>query len=349
MKNGIKKILKEVSPGTELRKGLENILKAGTGGLIVIGDSEEIRKLTIDGFEINCDYSPAKLYELAKMDGAIILSYDTKKILFANSQLTPDPMVSSQETGIRHRTAERVAKQTGELVISVSQRRKNITLYKGDLRYSILDTSKILIKANQAIQTLERYKTVLTNAIQNLSALELDDLSTRFDVAKAIQRTELFMRVVQEIEMYMLELGEESRLINMQLTELTHNVKAEGFNTFKDYYRGDEEYSEAYKKIRAFSEEDIWELKKISSFIFGNAEALDEYEVPRGYRILSKIPRLPNGIIELMVKQFGDLNAVLDAQIDDLEMVDGIGEIRAKRITESLKKLHDRAIFENGL
>ena len=151
-------ILKLIAPGTPIREGLENILKAKTGGLIVIGDSKEVLDLVDGGFSIDVDYTPAKLYELAKMDGAIVLSGDLRKILLANTQLIPSSEIPTNETGTRHRTAERTAKQTGKLVISVSQRRNIITIYKGNLRYVLEDTSKVITKANQALQTVEKYK-----------------------------------------------------------------------------------------------------------------------------------------------------------------------------------------------
>ena len=158
--NEMIEILKLIAPGTPIREGLENILKAKTGGLIVIGDSKEVLDLVDGGFSIDVDYTPAKLYELAKMDGAIVLSGDLKKILRANTQLIPSSDIVTNETGTRHRTAERTAKQTGELVVSVSQRRNIITIYKGNLRYVLEDTSKVITKANQALQTVEKYKKV---------------------------------------------------------------------------------------------------------------------------------------------------------------------------------------------
>ena len=199
--------LKMISPGSPLRQGLDNILKAKTGGLIVIATGEEIMEVVDGGFCINAEYSPAYIYELAKMDGAIVLSSDTKKILFANAQLIPDYSISTSETGTRHRTAERVAKQTGAIVIAISQRRNIITVYRGDKKYALEDISKILTKANQALQTLEKYKSVLDEAIINLNALEFNDLVTIYDVAIVIQKIEMVMRITNIIEKYVIELG----------------------------------------------------------------------------------------------------------------------------------------------
>ena len=164
-------VLKIIAPGTSFREGLENVVKARTGGLIVVGDSKEVLSVVDGGFEVNQDYSPALLYELAKMDGAIVVSKDLKRILYANAQLTPERNIPTTETGTRHRTAERVAKQTGELVISISQRRNVITLFKGSQRYVLPDTGVVLTRANQSLQTLEKYKSSLDGVMNNLNAL----------------------------------------------------------------------------------------------------------------------------------------------------------------------------------
>ena len=185
--NEMLEILKLIAPGTQIREGLENILKAKTGALIVIGDKKEVLDIVDGGFSIDVEYTPAKLYELAKMDGAIVLSGDLKKILRANTQLIPSSEIPTSETGTRHRTAERTAKQTGELVISVSQRRNIITLFKGDFRYVLEDTSKVITKANQALQTVEKYKKVFDNKLNILNEYEFNDIVTLENVIIALQ------------------------------------------------------------------------------------------------------------------------------------------------------------------
>ncbi|EOD00638.1 DNA integrity scanning diadenylate cyclase DisA [Caldisalinibacter kiritimatiensis] len=345
--------IKIVAPGTPLREGLENIVRAKTGALIVVGDSEEVMNIVDGGFHINSEFSPAYLYELAKMDGAIILNHDSKRILYANTQLVPDPIVTSAETGIRHRTAERVAKQTGELVISISQRRNIITLYKGYSKYVIKDVSEILSKANQAIQTLEKYKSVLDQAMTNLSALEFEDLVTVYDVVTVLQRTEMVMRIVKEIEKYILELGNEGRLISMQLDELTGNVEEDGKNVVRDYYvqKEDTNYDDVVKKLRKLSQEDLLDLTNIARVLGyeGGLNALDEGVSPKGYRILSKIPRLPLNVLENVIDMFGSLQEILKASISDLDAVEGIGEIRARSIKEGLRRFQEQSLLDRHI
>lgn len=348
--------LKLVAPGTLLREGLDNIVRARTGALIVASDNEEVMDIVDGGFNINSDFIPSNLYELAKMDGAIVLSEDFKKILVANAQLVPDASITSRETGTRHRTAERVARQTGKLVICISQRRNVITLYKGNQKYVLKDVNEILNKANQAIQTLEKYKVVLNQAVEKLSALEFENSVTVFEVAKVIQRTDMMMRVVYEIEKYILELGDEGRLVQMQLEELKGDAEDDGINVIRDYYvssnkKDKEGYVEAKKKLSRLSSDELLDLENISKLLgYGDGiSALDLETSPRGYRILSKIPRLPYSVQENTIEMFGTLQEILKASIEELDTVEGIGEVRAKMIKEGLRRLREYTSLERHI
>ena len=339
----IKKILKLLCPGTALRDGLENILRAKTGGLIVLGDSEDVMSIADGGFMINADYSPAYIYELAKMDGAIIISSDLKKIVCANTQLVPDSSLTTFETGTRHRTAHRAAKQTGKIIIAISQRRNMITVYKGDIKYVLRDSSKILAKANQAVQTLEKYVSVLERVIENLNLLEFQKLSTLFDVITAIQRTEMVMRIVEEINIYILELGNEGRLISMQLNELVRHIERDGILLIKDYLKDGLDYEEIYKSIQKLTQNELLDLDIIAKEMGYQGESLvDTFVTPRGYRLLSKVPRIPANVIENVIKQFKDFNSIVNASIEELDKVEGIGEARATAIKNGIRKLNEQ-------
>jgi diadenylate cyclase len=277
-------ILKIMAPGTSLREGLENILRAKTGGLIVLGDGKEILDIVDGGFGINSEYSPAYIYELAKMDGAIVVSSDLKRILYANTQLMPSPTIPTFETGTRHRTAQRIAKQTGSVVIAISQRRTIITVYKEEIKYVLRDSSIILAKANQAVQTLEKYVSVLERVVSNLNLLEFQDLATLFDVISAIQRTEMVMRIVSEIERYICELGNEGRLISMQLNELIRSVEEDGILLIRDYCQSGMNYMEMYRQIENMSPEELLDLDFISKIIgYVGVPLVDTLISPRGY------------------------------------------------------------------
>lgn len=346
----IKKILKLMSPGTPLRDGLENILRAKTGGLIVIGDGEAVMELVDGGFHINSEYTPAYVYELAKMDGAIVISGDLKRIVCANTQLVPSSSLTTYETGTRHRTANRVAKQTGNIVIAISQRRNIITIYKGELKYVLQESSVILARANQAIQTLEKYVIVLNRAINNLNLLEFQDLTTLFDVVTAIQRTEMVMRIVEEIKRYIVELGNEGRLISMQLHELIKNIERDGILLIRDYCKEDLEPEEIYKDIQVFSSEELLDLDLIAKLLGYNGISLvDTLISPKGYRVLFKVPRIPSVVIENLVKHFNELKYVVEANTDDLDQVDGIGEARARAIRNGLRRIKEQVYLKNEI
>ncbi|TDF91426.1 DNA integrity scanning diadenylate cyclase DisA [Paenibacillus piri] len=346
-------LLQMVAPGTPFREGLENVLRAKTGALIVVGYSPEVMEIVDGGFSINCDFSPNYLYELAKMDGAIILSEDLKRILYANTQLIPNSSISSTETGIRHRTAERVAKQTSKLVVSISQRRNVITLYQGNLRYSLKDIGVILTKANQAIQTLERYKTVLDQALTNLGASEFEELVALHDVTNVIQRVEMVLRVKAEIKRYINELGTEGRLINMQLEELVGNTELEAQLLLKDYIKelNDDRIKDMTNSLKRLAAEEVLDHYHIARLLgYQHTSNLAEETVsPRGYRVLSKIPRLPAVIIHNLVETFGRLPHLLMATIEELDEVDGIGEVRARAIKEGLKRIQDQVLIDRHI
>ncbi|WP_100374418.1 DNA integrity scanning diadenylate cyclase DisA [Bacillus sp. FJAT-45037] len=348
----IQNVLKLVAPGTPLRAGIDNVLRAKTGGLIVIGYNNEMMNVVDGGFFINCDFSPAYLYELAKMDGAIILSEDSKRILYANTQLVPNNGIDSIETGIRHRTAERVAKQTGNLVISISQRRNVITLYQGEHRYSLKDIGVILTKANQAIQTLEKYKVVLDQGITNLGALEFEQLVTFHEVTQVIHRVQMVLRIKREILNYVNELGDEGRLITMQLNELVSNIEKEAIYLLKDYVK--EKKQDVFDTLRELTKSETEELLDEHEIVkvlgYGKNVNVQEQPVsPRGYRILNRIPRLPPLIIGNLIDKYGDLSSVMFASIEELDEVEGIGEARAKMIKDGLQRIQEQLFVDRHI
>lgn len=348
----ILEILKMIAPGTVLREGLDNILNAKTGALIVISDSESVMEICDGGFKLNQSFTPASIYELSKMDGAIIVSKDLSKILMANVQLVPDHTIKTIETGTRHRTAERVAKQTNEIVVCISQRRGIITIFKGDFRYVINETSAVLLRANQTLEALEKYKVVFDHMLNILSEHEFDDIVSLDIVANCIYRSELIMRMEAEVNRNIIELGSEGRLVNMQLEELMANVESEEIKIIQDYMkikkRSSKNADSILADIRKMDKKDLVVLEKIIKLLGYEItnNILDEYVSPRGYRILSKVPKMPSSIIEKVVQSFGSLQGVCSASIDELDEVEGIGEIRARIINQSLRRLQEQYILK---
>ena len=347
----ITEVLKLIAPGTPIRYGLENILKAKTGALIVIGDSKQVLDIVDGGFSLNIDYTPSRLYELAKMDGAIILSADLKKILYANAQLIPSSSIQTTETGTRHRTAERTAKQTGEIVISISQRRNIITVFKGNDRYVLEDTSKVISKANQALQTAEKYKKVFDEKLNLLNEYEFNDIVTLENVIVAIQRAEMVMKVIDEVQKAMDELGEEGRLLEMQLEELIGGLEKEELLIIKDYIApGKKRTSEkVLAEIKNLHHDELMDSATIAKILgyqdFDNYDEVGVYT--RGYRVLNKIPRMPSNIVDNLVKSFKSFQHILVADIPQLDEVEGIGEVRARTIKQSLRRMQEQFVFDN--
>ena len=348
MNTDLYETLKMVAPGTQIRDGLDNIINAKTGALIVIGNTKELLDIVHGGFYINCEYSPSYIYELAKMDGAIIISSDCKKILYANAQLLPCQRIVSKETGTRHKTAERVAKQTNTLVIAISKRRQIITLYKSNYKYILKDINEILSKANQAVQTLEKYKETLDYAMNNLTILEFKNSVTLYDITKTIQKIEMVWRIGNEINMYISELGTEGRLLNMQVVELMDGVKKDRISLIKDYMNEEcKDYTSICEEISMLDSGELLKLNRIAK-ILGYDKGLNTLDIiveSKGYRILGKIPRIPYNVLENVIKTFGSLQNIIEASPSKLELVEGIGQARTISIIEGLKRYQEQFNF----
>ena len=341
--------LRLVAPGTSLYEGLENILRARTGALIVVGDAEEVMKIVNGGFRLNTELDPASLYELSKMDGALIISGDARRIMVANAHLTPDPLIPTSETGTRHRTAERAAVQTGELVIAISQRRNVITLYKGEQRYILREIGTMLAKANQALQTLERYKTVLQKALINLTALEFEEQVTLADVCTVIQRAEMVTRIAAEIELYICELGTEGRLVSMQLEEVFTDIEDEDLLVLRDYAVSseDQQVETIQEELAQAATEDLLDIGFVVRTLGHGVGTSHETTITtRGFRILHKIPRLPAPVIDNLIRVFVSLPRVLAASTEALDEVEGIGEVRARGIKDGLRRLKEQVVLD---
>ncbi len=349
----LRSTLAAVAPGTALRDGLERILRGNTGALIVLGHDKVVASLSTGGFELDVDFSAQRLRELSKMDGAVVLTGDLTKIVRASVQLVPDPTILTEETGTRHRTAERVAKQTGFPVVSVSQSMRIIALYVQGIRYVLDDSASILSRANQALATLERYKLRLDEVAGTLSALEIEDLVTVRDAMAVSQRLEMVRRIATEIEGYGVELGTDGRLLSLQLEELMAGVEGERELVVRDYLvtgsgRKARKLEDALAELDALSATDLLDLSAVAKAVGfpATADALETAVSPRGYRLLAKVPRLPGMVVDRLVEHFGGLQKLLAAGIDDLQVVDGVGETRARSVREGLSRLAESSILE---
>jgi diadenylate cyclase len=349
--DALRVVLGAVAPGTELRDGLERILRGNTGALIVLGSDRVVDALCTGGFPIDIEFAATRLRELAKMDGAVVLSSDGTQILRAGTQLMPDPSIPTEESGTRHRTAQRVAQQTGYPVISVSQSMKIISLYVGARRYVLENSASLLSRANQAVATLERYKSRLDEVSNTLSALEIEDLVTIRDATSVSQRLEMVRRISDEIGSYVLELGTDGRLLALQMEELVAGVDSDRELVVRDYLptnKRNRTAEQSLDELGQLSATDLLDPLNVARALGFPAtlESMDGTVSPRGYRLLSRVPRLPNLVLTRIVEHFGGLQKVLAATVDELQNVEGVGDARARTIREALSRLADASIIE---
>ena len=342
--------LAAVAPGRPLREGIDRILQASMGALIIVGDGPDVLAICSGGFLLDAEFTPQRLSELAKMDGAIILAPDASRIARANVHLVPNPNVPTTETGTRHRTAERVARSIDVPVISVSEDMSVIAVYRNDLKHPLEPIPRLVTRANQALQTLERYKTRLDNVSSALSALEVEDLVTLRDVVTVLQRAEMVRRIAEEIDGYIVELGTDGRLVLLQLEELLGGVEDDRRLVIKDYFQDEPGWrlDQALQTLSDLTTEDLLDLKVVAEVLNlpADADELDSTMTPRGHRLLSKIPRLPDTVVEQLAERFGSLQKVLRATVDDLEEVAGVGPARARAIREGMSRLAETSILD---
>jgi diadenylate cyclase len=343
----------KVAPGTALRQAVDDVIRSREGALIVVGDPQELSFLYSGGIRLDTPFRPQLLYELAKMDGAIIVDQAVKRLAWANVQLMPDPTIPSEETGTRHRTAERVAKQTGALVVTVSQRREVVSIFVGPLRYQLDPVADVLAKTNQALGTLDTYRQRLEQVLLRLTALEFQNAVTLDDVLVVLQRAAMTTRMSGRIQRDCVELGVEGRLIGMQLEELVGKVPADRDAIVRDYHAtgGEAEVAAALDGLDAMRYRDLREFERLAELLgYDRGVApLDRSVAPRGFRVLSHIPRLPDSVIRRVVADLGNLDSVVRASLRDLEAVDGVGAVRAREIREGLRRLQEHNLVDRYL
>jgi diadenylate cyclase len=348
--------LAALAPGTSLRDGLERILRGSTGALIVLGYDQQVADLCSGGFELNVEFSPTRLRELAKMDGAIVLDAEAAAIVRAAVQLVPDPGIPTSEAGTRHRTAERASRQTGYPVISVSKSMRIISLFIDGVRFVLEDSAAILSHANQALATLERYKRRLDEVSGALSALEIEDLATVRDVTAVAQRLEMVRRIAGEIEGYMVELGTDGRLLALHLDELVAGTAQQRELLAQDYVSAPPDGRPAAAaavlgRLESMAHDELLDTAAVAAVLgFGGDQdqrpCLDERVSPHGYRMLALLPRIPRPTVDRLIEHFGGLQKLLAASVEDLHGVRDVGTAHARSVREGLSRLAESSILE---
>jgi diadenylate cyclase len=338
-----------IAPGRPLRDGLDRILQANMGALVIVGDGPDVLGICSGGFLLDAEFSPQRLAELAKMDGAIILASDASRIARANVHLVPDPAVPTSETGTRHRTAERVARSLDVPVIAVSEDLAVITLYRGDTKHSLDSVARLLGRANQALQTLERYRDRLDSVTVSLSALEVEDLVTVRDVVTVLQRAEMVRRIAEEIEGYIVELGTDGRLAHLQLEELMAGVEDERRHVVRDYLPTDDDdrVDEAMIWLASLPTDQVLNPNAVTAVLdLQLGSDLESSLQPRGYRLLGRIPRIPLPLVESVVSRYGALQKVMRATVEDLETIPDVDAATARMIKDGLARLAESSILD---
>ncbi len=344
---GLREVLTMLAPGTPLREGIERIIRAGRGALMVVGWSPEVEPLVSGGFVIDIGATSQRIAELAKMDGALVLDADASRVLRANVHLVPDPTISTSETGTRHRSAERTAKETGLPIIAVSESMGMVNLYYGGTKHVVEEVAALLFRANQALSTLERYRSRLDEVAATLSAREVEDTVSVRDAVLTLQRAEMLRRIAHEVADHVAELGSEGRLIELQLDELVATIADERELVVRDYL-GDRrrKLTKVLSDIATLSTDALLDPEQVASVMSYSEDELDRSVTPKGYRLLSRIPRLPSSVVERLVEHFGTLPAIMEASITDLDEVEGVGESRARHIQEGLRRLAEATLLD---
>ena len=342
----LREALKALAPGSEIREGLQRIQHGHTGALIVLGYPESIEQMCSGGFELDVECTAARLRELAKMDGAVIVSSDLTRIRRANVQLVPDRSIPTTESGMRHRTAQRVARQSGVPVVSLSASMRVITLYVGTLHTTVEEPEALLARANLALATLDRYSQRLGEDLTTLTILEQRDNATLRDVAIVLQRMEMIRRIYSEINGYVEELGSEGRLLALQIDDLVRGAASERALVMRDYMRSPDRLAHAERTLAGLDGEALVNLTTVASSIGHPAlesSDLDRVVTPRGYRALSMVPRLPWSIIEALTTQWSSLPQLREATREDLQSIEGVGPYRAGLIVDALERQYQAA------
>lgn len=321
-------VLRLVSPGTNLRTALEGIVHSGKGALIV-AENDELNPIIDGGFRVNAKFSHQKVIELSKMDGAIILSRDMRRINLVNAQLSPSIRIKTSETGTRHKAAERTAKQIGSLVIAVSERRKEITVFYKNRKHVLKSTSDILRKSSEDIQILERQKELFENYLDKLNKLEIRNYVSLHHAIKTIQKGKVIQKISEELKKTIIEIGNEGIILKTRLKEILMDVEKETNLIVKDYANID--YKRSITILDSLSYEELLDKEKI----FNALDCIGKPAPPeiKGWRILSKTS-LSEADMAKLIREIGKLEDILKC-----ELKEHLGEEKAIILKSEIDRL----------
>lgn len=333
------RMLTRLAPGTELRTAVDRIIQQGNGALVILGSTPDIEAVAYGGFMLNdSKFSPARLAELAKMDGAIMIDDSGRWILRANAHLLPDPSIRTDETGARFRTAERMAKMSNRPVVAISEERGQCYIFYGDLKQRLSSPSELLARINQEFQTLEHFRRRMVQAEDRLTRLEVNDEVTIGDVIAVLQRTELVRRLGERVGRLAVDLGEEGHMVDMQQADLVTGVEALRGLVAQDYFQenGDGGVG-ALRVLEDRSLQEIYDTQRICGLLA--VEAAGMQVRPSGYRLVNGVPGLPIPFHEGLVDHFHEARKLLAASEAELGAVSGVDANRAAAIRRHLDQV----------
>ena len=325
----------QLIPGQPLRNGVDLVADKKTGALIVIGTSAKLEKISSGGITLNnCAYTPEMLSELAKMDGAIIVDANVNNILKANVHLNPSDNIPTSQTGTRHRTAERVSVETELSVIAVSEESSTIKVFSDNSVNELEESSIIFGKVNESLQSIDRTRRRFDDAVLELGELEVENTLTNQQVLEVIQRGELLGRLSQQVRKEATDLGEDSGLVMIQIDSLESGVRNTLDLVLKDHLPAKRfrNINKAVEEIANLTYEELNLIQHLGSVLF--MESLDEVSTSKGYRILARLPGLPDNLHDSLIQKFKTLPNLLTASTDKLFEVEGIGRSRAQQLRE---------------
>ncbi|WP_448375626.1 DNA integrity scanning diadenylate cyclase DisA [Fervidobacterium sp.] len=340
--------IKLLSPGTKLRKAIDDIIHAQFGALIVFLDEDDLPKYSTIlqvGFKIDCPFSPEKLYELSKMDGAIVIAEDGSKIIGANVHIVPDPGIPTTETGTRHRTAERVAKQLGKMVVAISKRRNVVTLYYKDKKYVFGDLNFVLTKVGQTINAIERFRESFDRDLEILDESEIEGNVSLDSVCEILVRGIEIKTISANVQLSIIELGSEGRLSQMRLREALKDLNEILTLIIMDYSKKEIGEDEAKQVLETLMKIDhrILPFARALGYDVTNIQQVSDMIVrPRGYRILRNEVHIPMNISQNVIKSFHSIDQLVKTNANVLQKVEGIGNKRAKAILRRLREIKKR-------
>ena len=325
----------QLIPGQPLRNGVDLIADKKTGALIVIGTSAKLEKISSGGVSLNnCSYTPEMVSELAKMDGAIIVDRSVNNILKANVHLNPSDDIATSQTGTRHRTAERVSVETDLSVVAVSEESSAIKVFNGNNVNELEESSIIFGRVNESLQSVDRTRRRFDDAVLELGELEIENTLTNQQVLEVIQRGDLLGRLSQQVRKEASDLGEDSGLVMIQIDSLESGVRNTLDLVLKDHLPGKRfrNINKAVDEIANLTYEELNTIEHLGSVLF--MQSLDEVSVSKGYRVLARLPGLPDNLHDSLIQKFKNLPNLLNASTDKLFEVEGIGRNRAQQLRE---------------